>query len=79
MVVIGNGAINLFTALNEHDVAEIKGMLMRGDKPQDIAFYFGVNNGRISEIKNGVKYLEVPPQQQNLPPPGPYPPLRDLI
>lgn len=65
--------------LNERDVAEIKGMLMRGDKPQDIAFYFGVNNGRISEIKNGVKYLEVPPQQQNLPPPGPYPPLRDLI
>ena len=65
--------------LNEADAAEIKGMLMRGDKPQDIAFYFGVNNGRISEIKSGTKFMEVVAKKQELPPPGPYPAIRDLI
>ena len=41
--------------------AEIKGMLNRGDKPQDIAFYFGVNNGRISEIKSGDTFEKIEP------------------
>ncbi|MDA9780200.1 hypothetical protein N9B84_04600 [Amylibacter sp.] len=66
-------------SLTGEDAAEIKGMLARGDKPQDIAFYYGVNNGRISEIKSGAKFLEIVPKHQNLPPAGPYPPLRNFI
>ena len=66
-------------SLSAIDAAEIKAMLDRGDKPQDIAFYFGVNNGRISEIKSGLKFANVLPKTQHLPPAGPYPPIRDLI
>lgn len=49
--------------LNEVKVAQIKGMINRGDNLQDIAFWFGVNLGRISEItflnstKSGSKSL----------------------
>jgi hypothetical protein len=67
-------------SLTEEDAAQIKGMLKRGDKPQDIAFYFGVNNGRISEIKSGVKFTNVSTAPlESLPPKGPYPPIRDLL
>ena len=66
-------------SLTDIDAAEIKGMLSRGDKPQDIAFYFGVNNGRISEIKSGIKFNFVAAKKDNLPPAGPYPPLRELL
>ena len=59
--------------------AEIKGMLNRGDKPQDIAFYFGVNNGRISEIKSGDTFEKIEPALDNLPPHGPYPSVKDLM
>ena len=65
--------------LTTDDAAEIKGMLARGDKPQDIAFYFGVNNGRISEIKSETKFKDVAPKKRKLPPSGPYPPLRSLL
>ena len=59
--------------------AEIKGMLNRGDKPQDIAFYFGVNNGRISEIKSGDTFEKIEPALDNLPPHGPYPSVKYLM
>tara|TARA_B100000767_G_scaffold66261_1_gene62665 strand:+ start:4948 stop:6999 length:2052 start_codon:yes stop_codon:yes gene_type:complete len=65
--------------LTVDDAAEIKAMLKRGDKPQDIALYFGVNNGRISEIKSGAKFQNVTPKKSNLSPAGPYPALRNLL
>ena len=62
-------------ALDKADVGLIKGMLLRGDRQQDIAAWFGgdVNSGRISEIHTGKTWTEVavaPPE--SLPPPGPY-------
>ncbi|ERL47781.1 hypothetical protein RS24_00761 [Candidatus Micropelagos thuwalensis] len=67
------------TVTNEM-AAKIKGMLLRGDKPQDIALYFGINGGRVSEIKSGEKFSTVQPETyNNLPPEGPYPPLSNFI
>lgn len=55
------------------DAAVIKGMINRGDSLQDIAFWFGVNIGRISEINNGDKFYDVNAENlTNLPPKGPY-------
>ncbi|VAV92832.1 hypothetical protein MNBD_ALPHA02-619 [hydrothermal vent metagenome] len=45
--------------LTESDAEIIKGMLFRGDKQSDIAAYFGVNIGRISEINNRYKFAHV--------------------
>ena len=62
------------------DASIVKGMLARGDIPQHIAQYFGVNNGRISDIKHGNTFSDAtpaPPDQ--LPRPGPYPSLEYLI
>lgn len=70
---------HLAPKINETTAAEIKGMLSRGDKPQDIAFYFGVNNGRISEIKNEVMFKDIAAKRIDLPPAGPYPSVRDLL
>lgn len=61
--------------LDRHDVALIKGMLLRKDRQSDIVAFFGgdVNPGRIAEINTGQTWPEVsaaPPE--NLPPPGPY-------
>ena len=61
------------------NVTEIKGMLARGYKPRDIAFFFGVNNGRISEIRSETKFFDVVPKENNLPSAGPYPALRDIL
>ncbi|OUU31043.1 MAG: hypothetical protein CBB97_00560 [Candidatus Endolissoclinum sp. TMED37] len=66
--------------LSNNDAAQIKGMLLRGDKPQDIAFWFGVNNGRISEIKGGVNFNYVAPAPpEKLPRKGPYPAVREFL
>ena len=65
--------------IDENAAAEIKGMLSRGDKPQDIAFYFGVNNGRISEIKSEATFKDVTAKIVDLPPAGPYPSVRDFL
>lgn len=66
--------------LNEVNVAQIKGMINRGDNLQDIAFWFGVNLGRISEIRSEQKFNEILPAEKNaLPPPGPYPSLSELF
>ena len=37
-------------ALNDAEIAIVKGMLARGDRQHDIAAYFGINGGRIAEI-----------------------------
>jgi hypothetical protein len=60
-------------ALNAGEIAIVKGMIQRGDRQSDIAAYFGVNGGRISEINNAMRGAEVQPAPQTeLPPPGPY-------
>ena len=59
--------------LNEKYAAIVKGMLARGDRQHDIACWFGVNSGRISEISTGAKFNEVEKADQTiLPPSGPY-------
>jgi len=58
--------------LNAADAALVKGMLARGDRQSDIAAFFKVNGGRISEINTGKAFIYVKPANDNLPPPGPY-------
>lgn len=58
--------------LTEIEASVIKEMLLRGDRQHDIAAWFGVNGGRIGEISKGRKFLDVTPQAENLPRPGPY-------
>lgn len=40
----------------------MKGMIIRGDRQQDVAAYFGVNQGRIAEIACGSKFANVLPE-----------------
>jgi len=66
--------------LNASDAAIVKGMLNRGDRQHDIAAWFGVNPGRIAEVKFGDLYHLVPAASGNeLPPVGPYPCGRDSM
>ena len=66
--------------MSELDAAEIKGMLQRGDKQTDLTFFYGVNSGRITEIKDGTKFSDVIAQAEDkLPPKGPYPTIKNLI
>jgi len=61
-------------SLNTREIAIVKGMLARGDKQQDIAAYFGVNGGRISEINTGQcddAFGVNPAPESDLPPAGP--------
>jgi hypothetical protein len=60
-------------ALTADDAALIRGMINRGDRHHDIAAFFGVNQGRIAEIKDGSRFPGVPAAPaDHLPPPGPY-------
>jgi hypothetical protein len=43
-------------ALTAADAALIRGMIVRGDRHHDIAAFFGVNQGRIAEIKDGSRF-----------------------
>lgn len=59
--------------LTAKDAAVVKAMLSRGDPQHDIAAWFGVNPGRISEINTGRTWAHVPAASaEELPPPGPY-------
>jgi hypothetical protein len=59
--------------LTDADAAVIKGMLLRGDPQHDIAAWFGVNPGRISDINTGKRFESVQPSvNSHLPPCGPY-------
>ena len=61
--------------LSERDAAIVKGMLARGDRQSDIAAFFKVNGGRISEVNTGYTFAGVnPAPSDQLPPPGPYEP-----
>ena len=65
-------AVNSGISLTEKDASVVKGMLKRGDRQHDIASWFGVNGGRIAEISSGKKFSYILPDQNNLPPRGPY-------
>lgn len=59
--------------LSTADAAVVKGMLARGDRQSDVAAYFCVNGGRISEINTGQAHSQVPQAPSAmLPPSGPY-------
>lgn len=58
--------------ISEDDAQIVKGMLLRGDKSHDIAAWFGVNAGRVAEIKYGLKHPAASAAPEHLlPPPGP--------
>jgi hypothetical protein len=60
-------------ALNDAEIAIVKGMLIRRDRQHDIAAYFGVNGGRIGEISTGHTGANIAAAaQEDLPPAGPY-------
>lgn len=60
-------------ALNDQEIAIVKGMLLRGDRQHDIAAYFGENGGRIGEINTGKRGEGVAAAPAHtLPPAGPY-------
>lgn len=60
-------------SLLSEDASLIKGMLARGDREHDIAAYFGVNGGRISEIATRSKFATIAAAPaEELPPSGPY-------
>jgi hypothetical protein len=45
--------------LTPSDAPLIMGMVARGDRDHDIAAWFGVNQGRIAEVKDGSKFGHV--------------------
>ncbi len=58
--------------LKRADAAIIMGMVARGDRDHDIAAWFGVNQGRIAEVKDGSKFGNIAAAPGNqLPPKGP--------
>lgn len=58
--------------LSEKDAGIVKGMALRGDRKHDIAAWFGVNQGRVSEVLNGTLHSKSQPVTTRLPPVGPY-------
>ena len=61
-------------SLTEAEASIAKGMLGRGDRQHNIAwFVFGVNQGRIGSIASGAKFPSaLVAAQDKLPPSGPY-------
>jgi hypothetical protein len=58
--------------LTAQDAALIRGMIARGDRHHDIAAFFGVNQGRIAEVREGTRFPGVPSAEADeLPPEGP--------
>ena len=56
--------------LDHDDVPIILGMIERGDRDHDIAAWFGVNQGRIKNAKDGKYGLGDPAPAHTLPPKG---------
>lgn len=56
--------------VNRGDVPIILGMQARGDRDHDIAAWFGVNQGRIAEAKDGKFGQGQPVPAHTLPPKG---------
>lgn len=58
--------------LGPADAPIIFGMVARSDRDHDIAAWFGVNQGRIAEVKDGSKFgIVTAASQDELPPKGP--------
>src|ERR1700687_1078181 len=56
--------------LTNKDASVVLGMVLRDDREHDIAAWFGVNQGRIAEVKDGSHGVSAAPIQ-DLPPKGP--------
>jgi hypothetical protein len=70
---MGSRAESSGLTLTAQDAALIRGMIERGDRHHDIAAFFGVNQGRIAEVKEGKRFAEIPSADRaELPPKGPY-------
>ena len=68
------------TVLSYQDACDILGMIKRGDHSQDIAVWFGLNIGRVAEVKSGARHpTAIPTEASALPPAGPYPSLKNLM
>lgn len=57
--------------LTNKDASIVLGMVVRDDREHDIAAWFGVNQGRIAEVKAGSHGSIAAAQAQDLPPKGP--------
>ena len=57
--------------LSNKDASIVLGMQKRGDREHDIAAWFGVNQGRIAEVKGGSHGAIQPAAVKELPPSGP--------
>ena len=57
--------------LTNSDARIVLGMVARDDREHDIAAWFGVNQGRIAEVKAGSHGSLTAAPAQNLPPKGP--------
>jgi hypothetical protein len=55
--------------LERADAPIIMGMVARDDRDHDIAAWFGVNQGRIAEVKDGSRFGIVAAAQASEPPP----------
>jgi hypothetical protein len=66
---MGRAQASGFT-LDQNDVPIILGMLKRGDRDHDIAAWFGVNQGRIKDAKDGKYGSGQPAPSDSLPPKG---------
>jgi hypothetical protein len=58
-------------SLTNHDASIVLGMAARGDRDHDIAAWFGVNQGRIAEVKAGSHGSISAAMAKDLPPKGP--------
>jgi hypothetical protein len=57
--------------LTNKDASIALGMVARGDREHDIAAWFGVNQGRIAEVKGGSHGSIANAPSESLPPKGP--------
>jgi hypothetical protein len=70
---MGSRAESSGLKLTAQDAALIRGMIDRGDRHHDIAAFFGVNQGRIAEVKDGKRFADISSiDREELPPKGPY-------
>ena len=58
-------------SLTNSDASIVLGMSARGDREHDIAAWFGVNQGRIAEVKGGSHGSVSAAPLEKLPPKGP--------
>jgi hypothetical protein len=57
--------------LTNNDASIVLGQIARGDRDHDIAAWFGVNQGRIADVKNGEYGSIMTAASSELPPKGP--------